>query len=89
MESHKIAGISLAMIGLIGLGIAVIGLNVTDDTALQLIASHQSLEHDVSGHRMLAAYLGSVAGILATASLMMALILLTVHRVVPRRPGAP
>ncbi len=89
MESHKIAGISLAMIGLIGLGVAIVGLNVTDDTARQLVASHQSLEHDVSGHRMLAAYLGSVAGILATASLMMALILLTVHRVVPRRPGAP
>jgi membrane-associated phospholipid phosphatase len=89
MESHKIAGISLAMIGLICLGGAIVGLNITDDTANQLMAANLSLEHDIGGHRMLAAYLGSTAGILATASLVMALILLTIHRVVPRRPGAP
>ncbi len=88
MESHKIAGVSLAMIGLITLGAAIIGLNVTDDTANRAMAAHLSLEHDVSAHRMLAAYLGSSAGILAAASMMVALILLTVHRVVPRRPGA-
>jgi membrane-associated phospholipid phosphatase len=78
-ESHKVAGLVLVGMAVTMLMIGVIGLHLTDQAAS--LAGEQ-----VSRRRLAVAYGGSAAGILGAASLMMTLVLLTVHRVVPRRP---
>jgi membrane-associated phospholipid phosphatase len=77
-ESHKASGVTLWLTGLIMLGFAAIGLWET-----HMFADPDGL---LSRHDREIAYAGSAAGILAASCLMMAVILLTVHRVVPRRP---
>ncbi len=79
-ESHKASGITLWVIGLIMLVVAVIGLWETHMFADPTGA--------LSRHDREIAYAGSAAGITAAACLMMAVILLTVHRIVPRRPAS-
>lgn len=77
-ESHKISCVVLTVLGVIALTVAIIGLR----------ESYQVIGYDpgsLSTKRQAIAYLGGAAGILASACLTMALILLTVHRIVPKR----
>jgi membrane-associated phospholipid phosphatase len=78
-ESHKAAGVTLWVLGLVMLVFAAIGLWET-----HMFADPEGL---LSRHDREIAYAGSAAGIVAAACLMMAVILLTVHRIVPRRPA--
>jgi membrane-associated phospholipid phosphatase len=78
-ESHKAAGLTLSAIGIVTLAIAVVGLRYAD---MLHVPSNGLTEHEKA-----VAYGGSAAGIIAAACLTMAIILLTVHRVVPRRPA--
>jgi membrane-associated phospholipid phosphatase len=80
-ESHKRAGLVLVVAALILFILAAIGLRLTD----QVVDVDPSA---LTNQRLAAAYAGAAAGIGATAAFMMALVLLTVHRVVPRRPDA-
>jgi membrane-associated phospholipid phosphatase len=78
-ESHKTAGLILWLAGGLALVAAVLGLWHTDGVV--------NLPVDQLSERARAvAYAGSAAGIVAASALMMAVILATVHRVVPRRP---
>ncbi len=80
-ESHKASGITLWVLGSLALIVALIGLWETHMFADPTGA--------LSRHDREIAYAGSAAGIVAAACLMMAVILLTVHRIVPRRPAEP
>jgi membrane-associated phospholipid phosphatase len=78
-ESHRTAGVILWILGAVALVVAVLGLWQTNDVV--------NVPIDQLGDRAKAiAYTGSAAGILAASALMMAVIVMTVHRVVPRRP---
>jgi membrane-associated phospholipid phosphatase len=77
-ESHKVACLALASIGAVALVVAVVGMKMTYDA----IGTDTEL---LSTKRQAAAYVGSAAGILATSCLVIAAILLTVHRIVPKR----
>lgn len=79
-ESHKVGYLILGIGGVVLLGLAAIGLHLTDQVASGAI-------DQLSDRRLATAYAGSAAGIVGAASLMMALVLLTVHRIVPRRPA--
>jgi uncharacterized membrane protein YbhN (UPF0104 family) len=78
-ESHKRTELGLFAAALVLLGLAAIGLHFTDQVAAYDPAS-------LTNRRLAAAYSGAAAGIGGVAAFMMALVLLTVHRVVPRRP---
>jgi membrane-associated phospholipid phosphatase len=77
-DAHPVATTLLAGMGIGLLIIAAFALGVTDQVLLVP-------PDDLSRRRLLAAYAGSAAAITGTASLVIALILGTVHRVVPRR----
>lgn len=77
-ESHRVVWITLTAIGAVLFVIAAVSLRLTDQVA-------RVPTEELSTRRLAAAYGGSAAGIAAAASLMMALVLATVHRVVPRR----
>jgi membrane-associated phospholipid phosphatase len=77
-DAHSVAGKALALCGLGLLAVAAVSLALT----------HQVLAippDELSRRRLLAAYAGSAAGIAGAAALTMALVLTTVHRVVPGR----
>jgi membrane-associated phospholipid phosphatase len=80
-DQHRFAARALALGGLVLLGVAALGLRLTDQV---LSISPEEL----SRRRLLAAYAGSAAGIAGTACLVMALVAATVHRVVPRRASS-
>lgn len=80
-EAHPVAVATLALAGTMLLGVAVIALDLTND-----VLSIPPAE--LSRRRLLAAYAGSVGGIAGAAATMMALVLATVHHVVPHR-GEP
>jgi membrane-associated phospholipid phosphatase len=71
----------LAVVGVVLLAVWLVALRLTDQVL------HVATDA-MSRRRLFAAYAGGAAGIAGTASLVMALVLATVHRVVPRR-GAP
>lgn len=77
-ESHKVACLVLTSIGTVALVVAVVGMKMT----YEAIGTDTDL---LSTKRQAAAYVGSAAGILATSCLVIAVILLTVHRIVPKR----
>jgi membrane-associated phospholipid phosphatase len=78
-ESHKTAGRILWIMGVLTLAVAIFGLWHTNGVV--------GLSVDSLSRRTRAiAYGGGAAGIVAASTLMMALILSTVHRIVPRRP---
>jgi membrane-associated phospholipid phosphatase len=81
-DAHRFATGALVIGGLVLLAFAAAGLELTNQVLLLPT-------RELSRHRLLAAYAGSAAGIAGTTSLLMALILATVHRVVPRRGGPP
>lgn len=77
-EAHRFAAAALGLAGLAMLAVAAVGLMLTDRVL--------DVPVDQLGRRrLLAAYGGSAAGIAGTASLVMAVVLTTVHRVVPSR----
>jgi membrane-associated phospholipid phosphatase len=76
-DSHWVATTVLILAGLALLGVAVLTLRWTDEVWSEPI-------DDLSRRRLFAAYAGGAAGIAATASLVVAAVLATVHRVVPR-----
>jgi PAP2 superfamily protein len=78
-DAHRLAALALALGGVALLAIAVISLALTGQVL--------SIPPDeLSRRRLFAAYAGSAAGIAGTACLVMALVVATVHRVVPRKP---
>jgi hypothetical protein len=78
-DSHGSVARMLALGGVALLAVAAVSLALTDQVV--------SVPPDELGRRrLLAAYAGSAAGIAGTASLVMALVVATVHRVVPARP---
>jgi membrane-associated phospholipid phosphatase len=80
-DAHRLAT-ALLLIGGVGLlAVAAVAVGLTE----QVLSTPPE---DLGRRRLLAAYAGSAAGITGTASLVMGLILATVHRVVPRR-GEP
>jgi membrane-associated phospholipid phosphatase len=76
---HWFAVTVLAVAGAVLLAVAAVALGLTDQVV------HVPVR-DLSRTRLLTAYAGGAAGIAGTAAVVMALVLLTVHRVVPRRP---
>jgi membrane-associated phospholipid phosphatase len=82
-ESHKVAFAILAIAGLVALGVALAGMEATYDVIGAAVNS--ASDGPISTKRQAAAYAGSAAGILATSCLVIAIILLTVHRIVPKR----
>jgi membrane-associated phospholipid phosphatase len=78
-EAHRFSVLLLFLGGAALLAVCAVALKLTD----QVLSTPPD---QLSRNRLLAAYGGSAAGIAGTASLVMALVLVTMHRVVPRRP---
>jgi membrane-associated phospholipid phosphatase len=78
-ESHRKAYLTLGIAGVLLLGAGGIALRMTDQVATLATS-------ELSDRQLATAYGGSAAAITGMAALMMATVLLTVHRVVPRRP---
>jgi membrane-associated phospholipid phosphatase len=78
-DSHAVAAGLLVMAGILLLIVAV--------AAMELIEIRDIDPSELGRRRLFAAYAGGSAGITGTASLIVGLILLTVHRVVPQRGG--
>ena len=76
-ESHRLAMVLLLAAGVVLLAAAVLTMEVTD----QVAAPPELLPY----RRLFIAYAGSAVGIAGAAAMMMALVLATVHRVVPER----
>ncbi|MEE6261512.1 phosphatase PAP2 family protein [Plantactinospora sonchi] len=79
-DGHQVARNVLAIGGLALLVGAAVAIGWTDGERMIPI-------EEFGRRRLLVAYAGSAAGIVGTAALVMALVLRTVHRVVPRRVG--
>lgn len=77
-ESHRGAWITIGVLACLLLVGAVVALQVTDQVV-------RVPTEELSQRRLVAAYVGSAAGIAAAAGLMMTAVLATVHRVVPQR----
>jgi membrane-associated phospholipid phosphatase len=80
-DAHRLAVAVLAVAGLILLVLAALALGFTDGSTV-------SMPDDLGRRRLFAAYAGSAVGIAGGAALVMALVLATVHRVVPRHNGS-
>jgi membrane-associated phospholipid phosphatase len=76
-EANVYTTIFLALVSILLLAGAAFAMNLTDD------AIRQSVD-EVSRRRLWAAYAGGALGIAGTAGLVVAVVLATVHRVVPR-----
>jgi hypothetical protein len=76
---HWFAITVLAVVGAALLGVAAVALGLTEQVL------HLPIRQ-LSRSRLLTAYAGGAAAIAGTAAVVMALVLATVHRVVPRRP---
>jgi membrane-associated phospholipid phosphatase len=76
-ESHRLAMVLLLAVGVVLLAAAVLTIDVTD----QVAAPPELLPY----RRLFIAYAGAAVGIAGAAAMMMALVLATVHRVVPER----
>ncbi|MFI6763414.1 phosphatase PAP2 family protein [Micromonospora sp. NPDC050417] len=83
VESADAHGRSVALLGLVGLGLLAVAAYALRSTDEVLTIPVEELNRP----RLFDAYLGGAVGIAGTASLVMALVLTTVHRVVPRRNG--
>jgi membrane-associated phospholipid phosphatase len=77
-EARRFSVLLLFLAGAVLLAVAAVAVNLTD----QVLTIPPD---ELSRRRLLTAYGGSAAGIAGTASLVMALVLLTMHRVVPGR----
>ncbi|MFK3985648.1 phosphatase PAP2 family protein [Micromonospora sp. NPDC050397] len=79
-DAHRGTVLLLALVGLGLLGVAAYALRATDEVLVIPV-------DELNRPRLFDAYFGGAVGIAGTASLMMALVLTTVHRVVPRHNG--
>ncbi|MGW0434999.1 phosphatase PAP2 family protein [Micromonospora sp. NPDC003197] len=79
-DKHRVASTLLVLTGVVLLAVAAVALDLTGDV---LSVPPEQL----SRRRLFVAYAGSAAGIAGVAGLLMALVLTTVHRVVPRYTG--
>jgi peptidoglycan/LPS O-acetylase OafA/YrhL len=79
-DAHRLAASLLGLGGLALLAVAAVALRRTDEV---LAIPPDELNRP----RLLVAYLGGAAAIAGTASLMTALVLVSVHRFVPRHTG--
>lgn len=77
--AHRLAVAVLAVVGAALLAVAVVALGLTEQVTDVPI-------RQLSQSRLFAAYAGGAAGIAGAAAVVMAAVLTTVHRVVPRRP---
>jgi membrane-associated phospholipid phosphatase len=77
-QSQPVATTALAVVGLALFAVALVALRLTDAVLGVPV-------DELSRRRLLAAYAGSAAGVVAAAVWMMALVLATLHRVVPER----
>jgi hypothetical protein len=77
-DAHPASVSVLVLAGVTLLAVAAVAMRLTDQVVL--IPPTQ-----LSTRRLFVAYAGSAAGIAGTAGLMVALLMATVHRVVPRR----
>jgi membrane-associated phospholipid phosphatase len=75
---HRFAVAALGLAGLVGLAAALVAMVLTD----RVLATPVEL---LSRGRLLTAYAGGAAGIAGAASLVMAIVLATVHLIVPDR----
>ena len=76
--SHRFPVVVLGLVGLVGLAVAVVAMVLTD----RALATPVEL---LSRGRLLTAYAGGAAGIAGATSLVMAVVLATVHLIVPDR----
>ncbi|MEO3743119.1 phosphatase PAP2 family protein [Plantactinospora sp. B5E13] len=81
-DGHLVVRNVLAIGGLVLVVAAAVAIGWTDGERMTPI-------EEFGRRRLLVAYAGSAAGIAGTAALVMALVLRTVHRVVPRRINRP
>jgi membrane-associated phospholipid phosphatase len=79
-DAHRVARIVLLVLGVALLGVAALAVHWTNGVLSVPV-------DQLSRNRLLVAYGGSAAGITGAASVMMALVLARVHRVVPSNPG--
>jgi membrane-associated phospholipid phosphatase len=80
-QSQPAATAVLVVLGIVLLAVALVALELTNQVLDVPV-------DELSRTRLLAAYGGSAAGVAAAASLMMAMVLGTAHRVVPERGSA-
>jgi membrane-associated phospholipid phosphatase len=80
-DAHRYPLVTLLCVGLALLAVAAVTLRLTNEV-------FTIAPEELSGRRLFTAYGGSAAGIVGVAALMMAVVLSTVHWVVPRR-GVP
>jgi membrane-associated phospholipid phosphatase len=78
-DAHRVAAGLLVLAGILLLVLAVAAMELTEIRDID--------PTELGRRRLFAAYAGGAAGISGTASLLMGLTLLTVHRVVPQRGG--
>jgi len=78
-EGHPRIAAALVIGGIVLVGVGLLALRWTDDV---LTLNPE----DLSRQRLFGAYAGSAAGIAGSASMLMGLMLATVHRAVPARP---
>jgi membrane-associated phospholipid phosphatase len=81
-EAHRASAVVLVLAGIVLLMLAAVAMELTE----------QVRDYDPSElgeRRLFAAYAGGAAGIVGTASLLVGLVLATVHRVVPQRLPDP
>jgi membrane-associated phospholipid phosphatase len=81
-DAHRLATVVLGLCGLALLMVAALTIGWIYDVL-------PTQADDLGRRRLALTYAGGAAGIAGTASLMMALVLVTVHRVVPRQQGRP
>lgn len=86
-DANRLAAGLLAFAGLLLLVAAAIAMRLTD----AVLETHtvDSRPDELGRRALFTAYAGSAAGIAGTAALMMAVVLATVHRVVPRHKERP
>jgi membrane-associated phospholipid phosphatase len=84
-DAHPVATAVLVVAGIGLLGVAAVAIQLTEQV-------RDFDPEELSRRRLFAAYAGGAAGIAGTASFLVGLLLMTVHRVVPQRgardPGA-
>lgn len=79
-DPHRLAVAALAFTGVVLLAVAAVALRLTDHVL-------STPPQELGPRRLLTAYGGSAAGIAGATGLVMALVMATVHQVVPRRAG--
>jgi hypothetical protein len=78
---HRLVIAILLVVGVALLGVAALGVHWTDEVA-------DIPADELSRRRLFAGYAGGAAGIAAAAAFMVAVVMTTVHRILPRTTAA-